>query len=81
LGVLERDWFGLFDIVTHPDYRQQGLATQLIAEMLDWAISEGAKNSYLQVMENNAPALGLYAKLGYVDAYGYWYRVPENWGN
>jgi GNAT superfamily N-acetyltransferase len=79
LGVLERDWFGLFDIVTHPDYRQQGFATQLIAGMLDWAISQGARKSYLQVMENNAPALRLYDKLGYVDAYGYWYRVPVDY--
>ena len=78
LGVLERDWFGLFDIVTHPDYRQQGLGTQLVSRMLDWAKSQGARQSYLQVMENNPPALGLYANLGYIDAYGYWYRVPED---
>jgi hypothetical protein len=77
-GVLERDWLGLFDIVTHPDHRRQGLATQLIAEMLRWSRSQGARKSYLQVMENNAPALALYAKLGYRDAYGYWYRVPED---
>jgi GNAT superfamily N-acetyltransferase len=78
LGVLERDWFGLFDIVTHPNYRRQGFSTQLIAGMLDWARSQGASQSYLQVMENNAPALGLYDNLGYIDAYGYWYRVPDN---
>jgi hypothetical protein len=79
LGVLEREWFGLFDIVTHTDYRQKGLGTQLVAEMLKWAKSQVGKKSYLQVMENNAPALGLYAKLGYADAYGYWYRVPADY--
>ncbi len=78
LGVLERDWFGIFDVITHPDYRQQGLATQLVTGMLDWAKSQGAGKSYLQVMENNAPALALYAKLGYVDAYRYCYRVPQD---
>jgi hypothetical protein len=76
LGVLERGWFGLFDIVTHTAYRRQGLATDLISGMFTWAQSNGAENSYLQVMENNPPALKLYDKLGYVDAYGYWYRLP-----
>ena len=80
LGVLERDWFGLFDIITHPDYRQRGHATQLITGMLAWAKDQGARETYLQVMENNAPALKLYNKLGYIDAYGYWYRVPAEWG-
>jgi len=77
LGVQEGDWFGLFDIVTHPEHRRQGLSTCLIAAMLEWALSQGARRSYLQVMENNQPALGLYAKLGYAQGYGYWYRVPE----
>lgn len=79
LGVLERDWFGLFDIVTHPDYRQQGLATQLVIGMLHWAQKQGALRAYLQVMEKNDPALSLYTKLGYVDGYRYWYRVPATW--
>jgi GNAT superfamily N-acetyltransferase len=77
LGVQEGEWFGLFDIVTHPERRRQGLSTCLISAMLDWAISQGARWSYLQVMESNQPALGLYAKLGYTDRYEYWYRVPE----
>ena len=77
LGVQEGEWFGLFDIVTHPEHRRQGLSTCLIAEMLAWASAQDARRSYLQVMESNQPALGLYAKLGYMDEYGYWYRVPE----
>jgi hypothetical protein len=76
LGVLERGWLGLFDIVTHASFRRRGLATELVTGMLAWAQAQGAENSYLQVMENNTPALALYAKMGYVDGYGYWYRVP-----
>ena len=81
LGVLERDWFGLFDIITHPDHRRQGFGTQLITGMLAWASSQNARRCYLQVMENNHRALTLYAKLGFVDTYGYWYRVPTNWNS
>jgi GNAT superfamily N-acetyltransferase len=78
LGVLERDLFGLFDIVTHADFRNRGFGTALIAGMLNWAKSRGAKVSYLQVMENNSPARRLYSRLGYKDAYSYWYRVPAD---
>jgi GNAT superfamily N-acetyltransferase len=78
LGVLEREWLGLFDIFTRPDHRRQGYATGLINGMLVWAREQGAQRSYLQVMEDNVPALNLYFKLGYVDAYGYWYRVPRD---
>jgi GNAT superfamily N-acetyltransferase len=77
LGVQEGAWFGLFDIFTHPEHRRQGLSTALIAAMLDWARSQGARRSYLQVMDSNQPALGLYTRLGYADGYRYWYRVPE----
>jgi ribosomal protein S18 acetylase RimI-like enzyme len=76
LGVREGDLFGLFDIVTQPEFRNQGHGTSLIAGMLHWAISYGARFSYLQVMENNSIARRLYSRLGYKDLYSYWYRVP-----
>jgi GNAT superfamily N-acetyltransferase len=75
LGVLERGMFGLFDIVTHADFRNQGLGSQLVSEMLVWAYTLRATLSYLQVMDDNLPAYHLYRKLGYQDQYGYWYRV------
>jgi GNAT superfamily N-acetyltransferase len=78
MGVLERGLFGLFEIVTHPDFRNQGHATRLIGGMLAWAQARGAKWSYLQVLAENAPARRLYEKLGFVDFYEYWYRVPPD---
>jgi len=78
LGVLHKNYFGLFDIVTHPDYRNQGLGRKFVTEMLHWGKERGARVAYLQVMESNAPALHLYEKLGFGDLYHYWYRVPES---
>jgi ribosomal protein S18 acetylase RimI-like enzyme len=77
LAVAEGDYVGLFDIVTVAHSRNQGLGTQLILHLLNWGKSEGADHAYLQVMQNNVPALRLYAKLGFCEQYRYWYRVKK----
>jgi ribosomal protein S18 acetylase RimI-like enzyme len=77
MGVLERNTLGVFCIVTDPDYRNRGLGEQLMLHLLRWGKANGAKRSYLQVETGNAPALRLYAKLGYREAYRYWYRVKK----
>ncbi|MFX3650661.1 MAG: GNAT family N-acetyltransferase [Paenibacillus sp.] len=76
-GVIERGYIGLFDIITDANFRNRGLAEQMILHLLHWAKKQGATSSYLQVVANNAPALKLYAKLGYSEIYSYWYRVKE----
>lgn len=75
LGVVERGVIGLHDIITDPAYRNRGLAEQMIMHLLHWGKGCGAVSSYLQVVEDNAPARRLYEKLGYAAAYSYWYRV------
>ncbi|WP_339304029.1 GNAT family N-acetyltransferase [Paenibacillus sp. FSL R5-0519] len=76
-GVIERAYVGLYDIITDANFRNQGLAEQMILHLLHWAKENGATSSYLQVVANNAPAVKLYAKLGYSEVYSYWYRVKE----
>ena len=78
LGVVERGFIGLHDIITDKAYRNRGLAEQMILHLLHWGKSHGADESYLQVVKGNAAARRLYAKLGYTDVYSYWYRVQSS---
>ena len=75
LGVLQAEYIGLFDIVTNAAYRGRGYGTQIVQTILAWGQQNRARQAYLQVMLNNAPALRLYSKLGFAEMYQYWYRV------
>lgn len=77
LGVLERGWIGLFDIVTDAAFRSQGWGRQLTLKLLHWGKQRGAAHAYLQVHPANDPALHLYDTLGFREVYQYWYR--ERW--
>ena len=75
LLVLEDGWAGVFDVVVRRDRRGRGLGRDLMGLVLSEAARSGARRSYLQVMDDNAPAIGLYESLGYAPAYGYYYRA------
>ncbi|MNW35347.1 Acetyltransferase (GNAT) family protein [compost metagenome] len=77
LGVIEREYIGLYDIITDIEYRNRGFGEQLLLNLLKWGCENGAKYSYLAVVMNNIPALQLYSKIGYLEAYKYWYRVKD----
>ncbi|MBI3796433.1 MAG: GNAT family N-acetyltransferase [Deltaproteobacteria bacterium] len=77
LGVLEQEYFGLFELVTDRQQRHKGYGAQLVSGMVQWAQAHAAAHAYLQVMTRNAPARHRYAKLGFADVYQYWYRVPD----
>jgi N-acetylglutamate synthase len=49
-----------------------------VRELLGWGLDRGARRAYLQVVKSNVSAAALYRKLGFADAYQYWYRIrPE----
>ncbi|MFV3131708.1 GNAT family N-acetyltransferase [Niveispirillum sp. KHB5.9] len=73
LAVLDRDWVGFFKVACRADRRGQGLPRRLMQDMMGRAAAEGAVGAYLQVGAGNAPALALYARLGFQHLYDYAY--------
>lgn len=75
LGVVDRGVIGVFEVLTHPSARRRGIARQIMAALLAWGATCGARETYLQVVATNAAAIRLYADMGYQEAYRYWYRI------
>jgi GNAT superfamily N-acetyltransferase len=73
----EADMVGLYDVFTHPQHRGQKLAGLLCTALLVRAREQGARVAYLQVDAANAPAITVYQRMGFVDAYGYHYLSPD----
>lgn len=75
LVVRDGDLVGLFEVVTHPEARGQGFGAALVAGILGFGRATGARHAWLQVKAVN-PAIRLYRRLGFVEAYPYLYRRP-----
>jgi GNAT superfamily N-acetyltransferase len=75
LGVVERGYVGLYDIVVAPDLRGIGLGRRVVASLMAWGCGQGAHAAYLQVREENEIARSLYGALGFQTAYRYTHRV------
>ncbi len=76
-GVIQKECFGIFDLVTKREMRNRGYATRLVKSMIAWAKNSGIQHFYLQVTAENTPAISLYEKLGYRYLYHYWYRIQK----
>ena len=62
------------DVLVHPEYRRQKLATSMFMKMLsEWAIPNNVKFVWLQVETKNIGALNLYRNLGMKKIYDYYY--------
>ena len=70
----QADLVGLYDVYTHPEARNQGLAQLLCERLLALAASEGGYIGYLQVESDNHAARRIYGRLGFAEGYRYHYR-------
>jgi ribosomal protein S18 acetylase RimI-like enzyme len=75
LGVRQQGLYAIFCIRTAQSHRRRGYATALICSMLQRAKTSGASHAWLQVLESNIPAIGLYRSLHFSTSYRYWYRI------
>ncbi len=76
-AVIERGYMALLHVIVDETYRGQGYGRKLCEALLYEAKRGGATKAYLQVVQNNSPAVHLYQKLGYKKIYSYWYRVKQ----
>lgn len=77
LCVQDNDLAGLMSLAVRADRRRQGLGVELLTSALRWARMRGARTAWLQVVADNEAAVGLYAKMGFSEAYryAYWRKV------
>jgi ribosomal protein S18 acetylase RimI-like enzyme len=77
-GAVVAGWLCVTAVTVAEEHRRRGLATAVMAALGDRAAAEGATACLLQVVSSNAPALGLYDRLGFTEHHRYHYRLaPE----
>lgn len=80
LAVAEQGCSGIFSMATLPEFRRRGAATAVLHVLARWSWQQQASQMYLQVMEDNTPALALYGRVGFETLYHYHYREAPRAG-
>ncbi len=75
IGLVLDGYLGIFNMVTRPEMRRQGFASQLIRLLTAWGMSRRAHTAYLQVRQDNSAAVGVYKQHGFEVCHRYWYRI------
>ncbi len=75
LAALSDEWLGIHAVELDPHARRRGLATAVMADLIDWGASRGARTVWLHVETDNAAALALYERLGFRTHHSLRYRT------
>ena len=69
----------VMNVAVHPDWRRQGIAEQLIENLIEELKKRGSHALMLEVRASNAPAISLYEKMGFrqVGLRKNYYRNPK----
>jgi len=73
LCVQDNDLAGIMSLSVADSHRRKGLGIEILTSALRWARMRSARTAWLQVKLSNAPAIALYERLGFRDAYHYCY--------
>ncbi len=55
------------NVAVHPDFRRQRIAFDLTARSLKYAREKSARSTWLQVRDDNPPAIELYQQMGFIE--------------
>ena len=69
----------MMNVAVHPDYRRRGVAENLVLALVENLKMKESRALMLEVRASNAPAIGLYEKLGFrqVGLRKNYYRNPK----
>lgn len=56
----------LYNVATHPSYRNQGYMKKLLCFIIKTSQQQGKRHLHLEVLQTNKNAISLYQKLGFV---------------
>ena len=72
LGILDRDYIGIYAIHVKEEYRKHGYARQICTGLLKEGMKKGAQNAYLQVVEGMTMR---HIQITWIQQlYTYWFR-------
>ena len=77
LGILDRDYVGIYAIHVAPEFRRNHLARSICLTLLREGRKKGAEKAYLQVRADNDGAIALYRSLGFRPFYSYRFLCRE----
>jgi len=76
-GVLDKGFIGIYGIFVNENYRGKGYGQMITEQLMAYGKGKGCHSAYLQVEEDNQKAINLYEKIGFKEAYQYWYLLKE----
>ncbi len=75
---VDGDWLAIHDLTVDPGHRRRGLASAVLAELLDWGAEQGALTAWLHVETANADGTAFWEALGFAPHHTCrYYRAPQ----